>query len=97
MIFGKSLYRTNSCMPSSPPSPTVVKSPRNVHLWEGVAVRELVILGLVVCFLWLCFQLQAILIPILIGLGLAYLTDPALDYVKSHGNFPDGLPSPSSS
>lgn len=40
------------------------------------------------CAIALCFHLQAILIPVLIGLGLAYLTDPALDFVESSWKLP---------
>ncbi len=56
-------------MPLPAPSMTKRKLSRNLHLWEVVAIRELCILGLVACLLWLCFQLQAILVPVLIGLG----------------------------
>lgn len=68
-----------------------MKSARNVHLWEIVAVRELFILAVGAFFLWLCFQLQAILVPVFIGLGLAYLTDPALDYVEQTLKLPRWL------
>ncbi len=77
---------------SLPPlSSTDTKPARNIHLWEIVAVRELCILALGIFFLWLCFHLQAILVPVFIGLGLAYLTDPALDYVEQTWKLPRWL------
>lgn len=78
-------------MSLSPPSSIAMKSARNVHLWEIASVRELFILAVGVFFLWLCFQLQAILVPVFVGLGLAYLTDPALDYVEQKWNLPRWL------
>ncbi|WP_447962914.1 AI-2E family transporter [Nitrospira sp. Ecomares 2.1] len=75
-------------MPLPTPSTTRRKFSRNLHLWEVVAIRELCLLGVVVWFLWLCLQLQAILVPVLIGLGLAYLADPTLDYVEQAWRLP---------
>lgn len=68
-----------------------MKPARNVHLWEIVAVREVFILAGGVFLLWLCFQLQAILVPVFIGLGFAYLTHPALDYVEQTWKLPRWL------
>ncbi len=42
----------------------------------------------VVGLLWLCIQLQAILVPVLIGLGLAYLAAPTLDYAEQAWRLP---------
>ena len=78
-------------LPVVSPSSTTMKPARHVHLWEIVAVRELCIVAMGVFLLWLCFQLQAILVPVLIGLGLAYLTDPALDYVEQTWKLPRWL------
>ncbi|HBP86760.1 MAG TPA: AI-2E family transporter [Nitrospirales bacterium] len=75
-------------MPLSTPPPTPMKPARHVHLWEVVAVRELFFLVVGGFFLWLCFQLQAILVPVFLGLGLAYLTDPVLDYVEQAWKLP---------
>lgn len=75
-------------MPLPTPSTTRRKLSRNLHLWEVVAIRELCILGVILCLLWLCFQLQTILVPVLIGLGLAYLADPTLDYVEEAWKLP---------
>ncbi|MGB5056373.1 MAG: AI-2E family transporter [Nitrospirales bacterium] len=78
-------------MPLLSSSSTTMKPARHVHLWEIVAVREVGILAVGVFVLWLCFQLQAILVPVFIGLGLAYLTDPALDYVEQTWKLPRWL------
>lgn len=40
------------------------------------------------CVLWVCFKIQAILVPVLIGLGLAYLADPMLVYVEQAWRLP---------
>ncbi len=78
-------------MSLSPPSSPDMKPARNIHLWEIVAVRELFLLAVGVVVLWLCFQLQAILVPVFIGLGLAYLTEPALSYVEQTWKLPRWL------
>ncbi|GJL70094.1 MAG: AI-2E family transporter [Nitrospirales bacterium] len=78
-------------MPLPPSSSTMMKSARHVHLWEIVAVRELCILAVGFIVLWLCFHLQGILVPVFIGLGLAYLTEPALDYVEQTWKLPRWL------
>lgn len=78
-------------MSLSPPSSSDMKPASNIHLWEIVAVRELFLLAVGVVVLWLCFQLQAILVPVFIGLGLAYLTEPALSYVEQTWKLPRWL------
>ena len=69
---------------SSPSSKPLNK----LHVWEFTAVRDLLSIALVIGFLWLGYQLQAIVVPVLIGLGLAYLTDPPLDYVEENWKLP---------
>ena len=78
-------------MSLTPPSSSDMKPASNIHLWEIVAVRELFLLAVGVVVLWLCFQLQAILVPVFIGLGLAYLTEPALSYVEQTWKLPRWL------
>ncbi|GJL58288.1 MAG: AI-2E family transporter [Nitrospirales bacterium] len=84
------MNRTPVYVISTLPS-TDMKPARNIHLWEIVAIRELCILAMGVFLLWLCFHLQAILVPIFIGLGLAYLTEPVLDYVEQTWKLPRWL------
>ncbi len=86
----KDINNGHPCMPAPSPS-TTMKSARQVHLWEIVAIRELCILAIGVFLVWLCFQLQAILVPVFIGLGLAYLAEPALHYVEQKWKLPRWL------
>lgn len=78
--------KNNHMLPTHPlPSP---KSPADRHLWEIVPFRDLLILIGVGCVIGMCFFLQPILIPVLIGLGLAYLMEPALDYAEGTWRVP---------
>lgn len=52
------------------------------HLWEIRAVRDILIVALIVGFLWLLVRVQSATIPVLIGFGLAYLADPLLQRAK---------------
>ncbi|MEX2492436.1 MAG: AI-2E family transporter [Nitrospirales bacterium] len=77
---------------SSLPHPS--DSPRTltqVHLWEVAAFRDVIIGGLIILAFWVGYQLQSILVPVLIGLGMAYLTNPLLNYVEQTWKFPRWL------
>ncbi len=72
--------------------PSFSSKPLNrLHLWDFTAFRDLLIIVLVIAILWLGYQLQTVVVPVLAGLGLAYLTDPLLDYVENNWKFPRWL------
>jgi predicted PurR-regulated permease PerM len=50
------------------------------HLWEFRWVRDLIILGAIGVVLWVLFMARAILIPVLIGLVLAYIFNPIITW-----------------
>lgn len=58
------------------------------HLWEIVAVRDLLwIIGfLMVC--WIGYSLRSILTPILLGLGFAYLFNPLITLMRQRWGIP---------
>jgi predicted PurR-regulated permease PerM len=58
------------------------------HLWEIVAVRDLLwILGILLLG-WLGYVLRSILTPILLGLGFAYLFNPLITHLRRHWRIP---------
>ncbi len=73
----------------SPPSSA--KPRKHAHLWEIAAFRDLIELGLAAFFLWIGYQLRGIVVPVLIGLVLAYLISPALDFAEHKWKFPRWL------
>ncbi len=56
--------------------------PADRHLWQFPFVRDLLWLALAAFLLWLAFQTRHVLIPILIGLLLAYLVNPLITWVR---------------
>lgn len=53
------------------------------HLWELPAVRELLILLLAALVVWLAYLVKEILLPIFVGLMLAYLVNPLITLVRA--------------
>jgi len=74
----------------SPPA-TSATPLKHAHLWEIAAFRDLMGLGLAAFFLWIGYQLRGIVVPVLIGLGLAYLINPALEFAEHKWKFPRWL------
>jgi predicted PurR-regulated permease PerM len=52
------------------------------HLWQFPAVRDLLLLLLVIVLFWLFYELRHILLPILVALLLAYLVNPFLTRMR---------------
>lgn len=63
--------------PQDEPRPPGLRFAR-LHLWEIQAVRDLVTVVLVVGLVWLGHKLSLVTVPLLIGLLLAYLLEPAI-------------------
>jgi predicted PurR-regulated permease PerM len=53
------------------------------HLWEFPAVRDLLIVLLASILVWLAYLLKEILLPIFVGLLLAYLMNPMITGVRT--------------
>ncbi len=52
------------------------------HLWQITAIRDILWLLLATILLWLAYQAKNILLPLLIGLTLAYLFNPLITWIK---------------
>jgi len=61
------------------------------HLWQIAAVRDLIILLVVVLLLWGLFQLRAIFLPLLIALLLAHIFNPLVGSLKKRWGCPRPL------
>ena len=57
-------------------------SPADRHLWEFRWVRDLAILLVVVLLLSLVYSIRSITAPIVIGLGLAYVFNPLVNWAS---------------
>lgn len=58
------------------------------HLWEIVAIRDLFWIALVVALLWFGYYLRSIFTPVLIGLALAYVFNPLINYTEERWRLP---------
>jgi len=61
-----------------------------LHLWQIQWVRDLFLLVIIVCGVWLGYAMRDITIPLLVALLLAYLFEPLISYLASHSKFPLG-------
>jgi len=48
--------------------------------WRKIRFRPFVLTLLGILFLWLCYQVRSVLNPLLVGLMLAYILNPAVEY-----------------
>jgi len=61
------------------------------HIWEITAVRDLFWAGLMVLIFIMAFYLRAILLPVFLGLLLAYLFNPTVNFSHKRLHFPKQL------
>ena len=61
-----------------------------LHLWQIQWVRDLFLLIIIVCGIWLGYAMRDITIPLLVALLLAYLFDPLISCLAFHSKFPLG-------
>ena len=59
-------------------------------LWQIQWVRDLFLLLIGVCAIWLGYAMRDITIPLLVALLLAYLFEPLISYLANHSKFPLG-------
>ncbi|RJP72660.1 MAG: AI-2E family transporter [Candidatus Abyssobacteria bacterium SURF_17] len=52
------------------------------QLWNNIWFRLLVILGFTALFLWLCYELRQILIPLMLAFIVAYIFSPLVDSLE---------------
>ena len=61
-----------------------------LHLWQIQWVRDLFLIVIVVCGIWLGYAMRDITIPLLVALLLAYLFEPLISFLADHPKFPLG-------
>jgi len=61
-----------------------------LHLWQIQWVRDLLLIVIVVCGIWLGYAMRDITIPLLVALLLAYLFEPLISFLADHPKFPLG-------
>ncbi len=61
-----------------------------LHLWQIQWVRDLLLLLIVVCAIWLGYAMRDITIPLLVALLLAYLFEPLISALADNSKFPLG-------
>ena len=59
-----------------------------LHIWQFQAVRDLVLIGAILLIFWIGYAMQAITVPLLIALGLAYLFEPLIDWLGKKWRVP---------
>ncbi|MEC8320595.1 MAG: AI-2E family transporter [Planctomycetota bacterium] len=53
-----------------------------LHVWQFQAVRDVLLVLIVLCILWLGYAMSAITVPLLVALGLAYLFEPVISLLQ---------------
>lgn len=66
----------------------LAKSGLDRHLWEIVAVREVLGIALIAFVLWLGYELRGVFTPVLIALLLAYLVNPLVEIPECRWRIP---------
>ena len=61
-----------------------------LHLWQIQWVRDLILILLIVCSLWIGYVMRDITVPLLVALLLAYLFEPLISYLADNPRFPLG-------
>ncbi len=61
-----------------------------LHLWQIQWVRDLFLILIVVCGIWLGYAMRDITIPLLVALLLAYLFEPLISFLANNPKFPLG-------
>ncbi len=70
-----------------PPRPSVADR----RLWQFAAVRDVVLIAIVLFLVWFGYYLRSIFTPLLIALTLAYLFDPLITYAERRAKMPRPL------
>ena len=58
------------------------------HVWQIPALRDLFWIGLVIALVWFGYYLRSVFIPVLIGLGLAYVFNPLISSAQERWRVP---------
>jgi predicted PurR-regulated permease PerM len=61
-----------------------------LHLWQIQWVRDLILILIVICGIWLGYAMRNITIPLLVALLFAYLFEPLISFLANHPKFPLG-------
>ena len=60
----------------------------SLHIWQIQAFRDGLLVGAIVLLFWVGYAMQAITVPLLIALGLAYLFEPLIDWLGRKWRMP---------
>src|SRR5687768_15535814 len=74
-----------------PHPPQKARSAVDRHLWEIVAVKDVLWTATVVGLLWAVYELRSIFFPIFIAVILAYLANPIIRMAERRWSFPRPL------
>jgi predicted PurR-regulated permease PerM len=58
--------------------------PERLHIWQIQAVRDLLMVAVVVSLVWLGYAMRAVTVPLLVALLLAYLFEPLVARLSRH-------------
>lgn len=61
-----------------------------LHLWQIQWVRDLLLIFVIICGVWLGYAMRNITIPLLVALLLAYLFEPLISFLADNPKFPLG-------
>ena len=59
----------------------------SLHVWQVQAVRDCLLVVVVLAILWLGYRMSAITVPLLVALGLAYLFEPVIALIQNRLKF----------
>ncbi len=62
------------------------------HLWQVKPLQDLFWIGFAVSILWFGYHIRGVMIPILIGAGLAYIVNPVLIMAEEKWDLPRPVP-----
>jgi predicted PurR-regulated permease PerM len=72
-------------------SPPAERSWADRHLWQIRPIGDLLWIGVLAILALILYHLREIFVPVLIGLGLAYLALPMIDWAEQRLGFPPAL------
>jgi predicted PurR-regulated permease PerM len=76
--------KQSSSSDASVPETRPVKDLASLHVWQIQAVRDVLLVGAIICLFWAGYALRAVTVPLLIALLLAYLFEPLVRWMVEH-------------
>lgn len=79
-------FQTLQDDPTRQPAPR--RPPEDRHLWEFAWVRDLLWITGALALVWLAYLARSILVPVLVGLALAYVFNPVVTWIHRRWHWP---------